>query len=398
MKILLVANSFPWLKTNGLHLRLRSVLHALARVGDVDVFALVEEKYLDSCSTVPEGPMRGFSAAAVPDRYFSGFDCLRWFTCPDVPAIFHRRDYSGARESFRRWASSRYDLAWFHRADSYVALGSYIHAPAVVDLDDLEDVKLLRGLRADRSSWSWRGGLAALKLVREALQWRRLERQIAREVKTVVLCSSVDQRRLGVKNVEIIPNTYARPLDAPDVYLSSSSTTITFQGDLSYAPNLDACRLLVKNVAPLIRREVPDLEIRLVGEATPSVRALSEPSRVIVTDKVEDMAHELRRTQLVVVPLRYASGTRIKILEAFAYKRAVVSTKVGAEGIAATDGVHLLIRDRIEDFAAACVGLLHDANWRSELAARGHELFLRRYVPEVLSERVASVVSHVAST
>lgn len=150
-------------------------------------------------------------------------------------------------------------------------------------------------------------------------------------------------------------------------------------------------------IAPLVRAEVPKLQVRLVGDADGRVQALADSPRVVVTNHVEDMSVELCLTDLVVVPLRYASGTRMKILEAFAHELAVVSTSIGAEGIDATDGRHLLVRDRVQDMAAACVNLLHNEQLRSSLAARGRELFLHRYVPEVAAERVAAIAEAVAT-
>lgn len=270
MRILLLANSFPWLKTNGLHLRLRALLEALARLGDVDVFALMEQRWLNEPLVTPRGPMRRISVVGVPARHVSASEHLRWFLSGDLPAVFRRRDYTRAREVFRAWAFSGYDLAWFHRADTYVALGTEVDAPAVVDFDDLEDVKILRALRA-RSLYGQRpgsrrqAGVTALELLREAAAWRRLQKRIARDVRTVVVTSSVDRRRLGAPNVEVVPNTY--PCKPPCKRRRSQPPTVTFQGDLTYAPNVEACHELAARIAPLVRTKVPKLQVRLVGEA-----------------------------------------------------------------------------------------------------------------------------------
>ncbi|MDQ4129762.1 MAG: glycosyltransferase family 4 protein [Actinomycetota bacterium] len=397
MRILLLANSHPWLKTNGLHLRLRAVLESLARLGDVDVFALVEERFLGESLVAPRGPMRRIEVVGVPAEPGSGAEHRR-FLPGDLPTVFRRRDYTRAQEVFQAWAACAYDLAWFHRADTYVALGAEVHAPAVVDFDDLEDVKILRALRAGSLYGQWppsrrQAGIVALELVREAAAWRRLQQRIAREVRTVVVTSAVDRRRLGARNVEVVPNTYARPTPRRP---QSLHPTITFQGDMTYAPNVEACHELVTRIAPLVRVEVPELQVRLVGEADERVDALADAPRVVVTGAVEDMSAELCVADIVVVPLRYASGTRTKILEAFAHERAVVSTSIGAEGLEATNGWHLLIRDRVRDIAAACVYLLRHERTRSRLAARGRELHLRSYVPEVASRRVAAIAGAVA--
>ncbi|MDQ4130853.1 MAG: glycosyltransferase family 4 protein [Actinomycetota bacterium] len=397
MRILLLANSHPWLKTNGLHLRLRSVLAALARLGDVDVFSLVEERFLGESLVAPPGPMRRIEVVGVPTRPDPALEDHR-FLPGELPTVFRRRDYTRAKQVFQAWADCAYDLAWFHRADTYFALGPEVHAPAVVDFDDLEDVKILRALRAgslygQRLPARRQACLAALELLRQAAAWHRLQQRIAREVPTVVVTSTVDRRRLGAGNVEVVPNTYSPP--TPCTRRHPWHPTLTFQGDMTYAPNAEACHELTTSIAPLVRAEVPELQVRLVGEADERVHALADPPRVIVTGAVEDMSAELCATDVVVVPLRYASGTRTKILEAFAHERAVVSASIGAEGIEATSGRHLLIRDRVRDIAAACVYLLRHEPTRARLAARGRELYLHSYLPELASRRIAAIARAV---
>ena len=98
-----------------------------------------------------------------------------------------------------------------------------------------------------------------------------------------------------------------------------------------------------------------DVRLRLAGQVSLVVRALEQVPRVMVTGWVPDMASELRHADLVVVPIRYGSGTRIKILEAFAHRIPVVSTSAGLEGkINAIHGRHLLVSDSPEEFASAC--------------------------------------------
>ena len=108
------------------------------------------------------------------------------------------------------------------------------------------------------------------------------------------------------------------------------------QGTFDYAPNVDGARWLVEELAPAIRTKLPDLQIRIVGKTTGSVDTLAEPPLVTVVGKVPRMEPELARADLVVVPLRMGSGTRLKILEAFAHRVPVVSTPLGAEGLART--------------------------------------------------------------
>ena len=114
-------------------------------------------------------------------------------------------------------------------------------------------------------------------------------------------------------------------------------------------------------MGPALRELVPDAEIRLVGEHLPDLDSLDDRPRVTVTGRVPDIATELARADVVVVPVRYGSGTRLKILEAFAQRVPVASTSLGAEGLGAEDGVQLLLGDTGPDLAEACARLLRRA-------------------------------------
>ena len=173
--------------------------------------------------------------------------------------------------------------------------------------------------------------------------------------------------------------------------------TVLFQGTLRYPPNADAATFLVDEVAPVLRRRIPDVRIRLVGPSTPALARLDDPPRVLVVGRVPDMDAELDRADLVVVPVRFGSGTRLKILEAFAHRIPVVSTTLGAEGLGAEDGVHLLLADTAADLASACVRLLTDTGLRGEMASSAHALFEERFAEDVVEVRVAEVARRVAA-
>jgi glycosyltransferase involved in cell wall biosynthesis len=152
---------------------------------------------------------------------------------------------------------------------------------------------------------------------------------------------------------------------------------VLLQGVLYYAPNTDAATWLATTIAPALRRLVPDAVVRLVGDTNPTVDALHDPPRVTVTGFVTDIAVELSGADLVAVPLRSGSGTRVKVLEAFAHRLPVVSTTLGAEGLGAEDGVHVLLADDADAFARACARVLTDAALRARMTAAAHALFLR---------------------
>jgi glycosyltransferase involved in cell wall biosynthesis len=129
-----------------------------------------------------------------------------------------------------------------------------------------------------------------------------------------------------------------------------------------------------------IRAEEPDVRLTIVGRApTPAVQKLGDEAGVRVTGRVDDVRPDLEEATAYIVPLRIGGGTRLKIFEAMAMGKAVVSTTVGAEGLPVTSGEHLLVADEPRTFARAVVGLLRDPDRRRRLESAARALVLERY-------------------
>jgi glycosyltransferase involved in cell wall biosynthesis len=392
VKILVAGQTVPWPEISGARIRLANVLRALEGVGEIDLFVIADS---EPAAALWEGGERPAYAARVevvsrPSFKMSTAARLRWMGVGALPLPVAGRDFSGVRSRFAAWAAPAYDLVWFNRAESYVALGSAAGGPAIVDLDDLEDRKAAGRLAVA-------GTFARLQARRDAGLWRRLQRQIAASVAVVTVCSEADRRHLGVANAEVIPNGYAyqeQPLGGDAV---GDPPAIVFPGFLPYPPNLDAARRLVGTIAPLIWTRLPRAQIRLVGTANDEIRSLHRPPQVVVTGTVPQIDTELSGADLIAVPIRYGGGTRIKILEAFAHRIPVVSTSAGVEGIEAHDERELLVRDTPETFAEACARLLTDQVLRRRLVEAAYRVFLTRYRWDRIHPMIASLAVRVAA-
>ena len=144
--------------------------------------------------------------------------------------------------------------------------------------------------------------------------------------------------------------------------------SLLFIGSMDYLPNADGVQYFCHSVLPVLRGKVPPFKIRVAGHGSePLARALGHQAEVQMLGMVPDVAPEYAQAGVVVVPLRAGSGTRIKILEAFSFRRPVVSTAIGAEGLGVKHDKHLLIADTPEEFAAACARLMTDSDLRSRL-------------------------------
>jgi glycosyltransferase involved in cell wall biosynthesis len=158
---------------------------------------------------------------------------------------------------------------------------------------------------------------------------------------------------------------------------------LVFSGNFEYHPNIDAVRFLLAEIWPKVRKRHPELRLRLVGRGDRFIRHLLPPeSNVEVTGPVPDAFAEIAAADLVVAPLRAGSGTRIKILEAWAAARPVIATPLAAEGLKAEDGVNLALAADGEAFVAAIDRLLSDSCERQHLGQNGRQTFEESYTWE----------------
>jgi glycosyltransferase involved in cell wall biosynthesis len=164
--------------------------------------------------------------------------------------------------------------------------------------------------------------------------------------------------------------------------------TILFVGNFTHPPNVDAARWLAEQLMPALRTRGTGATLVVVGSAMPAeVRALAASDIELRPDapRVED---ELARAAVIVAPVRTGGGMRMKVLQALAAGKAVVTTTRGAEGIDLVAPAPLLVADDVDDTAAAVAGLLADPEARAELGTRARAYAARRHSPEAYAERL----------
>jgi polysaccharide biosynthesis protein PslH len=220
-----------------------------------------------------------------------------------------------------------------------------------------------------------------------ALNWRKLAREELAAYSAadgVCVCSTADQQRLAIDapaaTTVVIPNAadveglQPRSSDpAPDRH------TVLFFGLLATVPNVDGVLYFVREIWPLIAAARPDSRFVVIG-ANPAAAILAHAgSGVTIVGPVDDLRSHVSAAAVVVVPLRLGSGTRLKILEGWAMARPVVSTTLGAEGLDAVPGRHLLIADDPASFARAVLRVLDEPELAAELSREGRALVTERY-------------------
>lgn len=171
---------------------------------------------------------------------------------------------------------------------------------------------------------------------------------------------------------------------------------VVFCGRTDWPPNADGVLWFHRFVWPRIRQHNPDARLWIVGGNPPrAIRRLSCDPNVQVTGWVEDPREYLAMAQVVVVPLRIGSGVRIKILEALAMRRAVVSTPVGCQGLEVAGGEHIMIARDPEDFARKTLYLLSHPRCRHDLGEAGRTLIESQYTWEQAAVAIEQVYRRV---
>jgi glycosyltransferase involved in cell wall biosynthesis len=260
----------------------------------------------------------------------------------------------------------------------------------VLDLHNIESQLAHSHTRALR-------GIESIAMSRFARAYQRLEREWLPQFDVLLVASEDDRRRVAGliapdASVVVYPNALPVEWARRVTFETSASETsgrksgasqppiIVFSGNLEYHPNVEAVRWFHAQIWPRIRERAPGVKWTLVGCNEHAVRPLvSGDDRILLTGPVDDAVAAIAEAQVCVVPLLSGSGTRFKILEAWAAARAVVSTSLGAEGLGAIHEQHLLIADSPAAFADATLRLLDDPALRQRLGEAGRELYLDRF-------------------
>jgi glycosyltransferase involved in cell wall biosynthesis len=179
--------------------------------------------------------------------------------------------------------------------------------------------------------------------------------------------------------------------------VEEAANSLVFIGSMDWLPNEDAILYFVDSILPLIKQQCPEVSLEVVGR-NPSrkLQALVEREKSIrLTGRVEDVRPFVARGSICIVPLRIGGGTRLKIFEAMAMSKAVVSTSVGAEGLPVRTGKNILLADTSHDFACCVVSLLRDPNARKRLGESARLLLQEKYSWSRVAESFARTLHDV---
>jgi glycosyltransferase involved in cell wall biosynthesis len=382
-RLLFVCQTLPFPPDRGVNIRSYNVLRLLAENFDVTALCFYRKKSLTSAAKVQESVTE-----------LKRFADVEAFPIPQEHSAV-RFAYDHARSIIRGRAYTYYAYA---SAPFYARAKDLLEARAfdIVHVDSLDlsyYLPLFSGLpvacthhNVESEVLKRRALLEPLHIARylnhQAKLLLREEQYWCRRVDLNIVVSGEDEnlleRNVPGCRVVVIPNGVDTAVFKP---CTTRQSGVVFVGSHDWFPNRDGMKYFATEVLPLLRSTLQsDVQITWVGRASEDVKqAYANEFGIEVTGYVPDVRPYLGRAACFIVPIRTGGGTRLKVLDAWAMGKAVVSTSVGCEGLAARDGENIFVRDDPGGFAEAVRTVLHNEEQRAALGAAGRRTAEQTY-------------------
>ncbi len=277
------------------------------------------------------------------------------------------------------------DLLWVVRPETFADHVVPDHPAMVLDVDDLiEDIHVTPGL----SERLW---------IRRHL---RLLSTVASRASVALVCSDRDREAANLPcRVRVLSNTapdrHSSTVPGPHSEFRPEQPVVSLVGVMGYGPNREGATWLIETVWPLVTAARPDAQLRVVGRGSEALNRHRDVPGVDIVGSVPDIAPYLSEAMVSVAPIHRGSGTRVKVLEAFAAGVPVVATSMGAYGLDVIAGTDLHITDDPRQFADDIVALLNDAPVRQAMGQAGRAVYEQSYSADVFNRQVRSIASDV---
>jgi polysaccharide biosynthesis protein PslH len=373
MNLLVVSPFFPEC-SSGARARTYHTIRALTREHDVSLVVL------NAANEKREAPPQGLKlqqyaevAFGEASRFEKRFKQLFWILRGRSPVLERHRLKEIQEQLDALFAERHYDIVLFHSSLTAAEYRLPMSTQMVIDEHDIEYELLYRTYQCGGSlvrrwyNW-WESRQVKSAELRRCSQSRAVLVTSARE-------ASLLKSSLPNANVHVVPNGVDLEHFRDGHDICELDGHIIFTGAMDSYPNTDAVLHFARECWPLIRSNAPRVTWAIVGRnPSSSVLKLGEVPGITVTGSVPDVRPYLAAANVAIAPLRIGSGTRLKILEAFAMRKAVVSTSIACEGLDVISGKHLIVADQAEAFARQVLNLLQDSKARAALAKAGRDL------------------------
>jgi glycosyltransferase involved in cell wall biosynthesis len=386
VKLFAISTWCPYPTVNGSTLRAYHLLRALATRHDIDLVTFAAPTPPDPAAIAH---LRSFcrQVTLVPRSPFAPLRASRLGLLSGTPrSLVETEDASVRALVDAQAAQADAAVAFQLNAARYL---SGVTAPRVFDEAEPRQIAGLAAAAPTR-----------VQRFRRGLTWRKHARylhQLAGSMAAVTVVSDPERDTLVAEGVpaakvHVVPNgADGADLERPRVVVDSPR--LIYSGAVTYAPNLEAVVWFQNQVMPRLLATRPDLSLWVTGDTgTIPLERLPHRGSAHFTGRLPDVKAAVAGSAIVVVPLQTGGGTRLKVLEALALGTPVVSTSKGVEGIDITDGVHALVADAPDAFAAAILRVLDDPGLAARLSKAGRTLIAGSYTWDAIGRRLLDVV------
>jgi len=388
LKVLVIDEWIPWPLESGKKIRTFNLLSRLARTNEITLVAYATlpeekgkieamEKHGIRVVPVEDVRLKKWGLRFYLDVFLNCFSRVPYSTQYHVKKVFTET----MRQAIERHKPDLVHCEWTNLAPLLEHVGDI---PKVITAHNVESL-IWRRLAKSTSN-----PLKRLVARQQAERIELLERRWYPAVDLTIAVSKEESQVInGYRaNVSVVEN-------GVDVRFYEGFGGVREEGGIVFAAsfdtfaNQDAVDYLFQDILPLIRNKMPDMKVQLVGkDPTKKMRsyARNDPN-VIVTGFVPDVRPYIARASVCLVPLRIGGGSRLKILEAMAMRKPVVSTAVGAEGLEVTDGKDILLADESQGLVSKVFRLMERPKERVEIAEAGWRLVREKYDWDTLAEK-----------
>lgn len=391
-QVLFIGRGAPWTGGAGYLVRQKMFLDAFTHVADVTaaMFELcpddLEAGILDS------GCARVVSLPRQPLRREGRWEMLVKDALCKTPRNLRAFDADAARVVMKTLDPDSFDAVFCYRIDTAVWSDVLGRPDLLLDIDDPEHARTARRVEM-------RGETLDARTLKDMAKVKRFELNAAASVGVSFVCQPIDRDRFRDPKPEVAPNAVSTPAACPDY--APDPDTLLFVGNLDGGmenPNVEGLIWFLDEVWPLILRQRPATMLRVGGKTSALVdeRLHATPENLSLLGFIPDMGAAVRAAAVNLAPIRFGTGTRIKVLDALAQGGAVVGTTLACEGIGVEDETHVKLADSAETFAAGCIELLNDPARAATMGRQGHALIYEQYstahhVPR-LAQRLADLL------
>jgi polysaccharide biosynthesis protein PslH len=386
---LLLSPEAPYPPIGGGALRTASLVEYLGRRFDLDIIVFRQPAAPDPSARIPKDLVK---RAIVIDLPYTGRSFLSRSMrnlrrlAKGVPPLNDR--FSGFESQIERaLAGRRYDLAiaeHFWVAGYRDVLADHAKTVAL-DLHNIESILFERAAASE--SWP-----ASAMHSRFGAIYREMEESLLPGYSFLIVTSERDRESVAALAPRTRAIVYPNAIPFQPVPRVPREDAIIFTGNLEYHPNTCAVRYFHDKIWPLVSARKPKFVWKIAGINPHAVKSIVNGSpRVELIGPVEDSAATIASARVAIIPLLAGSGTRLKILDAWAAETPVVSTGIGAEGLHAQDGGELLLRDGAAQFADAICEIIDSPALAAQLGAAGRVLYEREYTWEAAWKRLDNV-------